>query len=108
MKNDIIRLIDKNFKIVPVAYKKKRPFIKEWQKLDINKRNFEEYFSSEKKSNIGVMNGAPSNGLTDIDLDDPDALFFAQYYLPKTDLIFGRSSNPKSHWYYICKTELKK
>jgi P4 family phage/plasmid primase-like protien len=41
-----------------------------------------------------------SKGLTDVDLDCPEALAIAPYLLPNTGSIFGRASNPASHWLY--------
>jgi hypothetical protein len=51
--------------------------------------------------NIGLILGARSGGLTDIDLDCPEALGIAPYILPPTHAIFGRASKPASHWLYV-------
>ena len=37
----------------------------------------------------------------DIDLDCPEARQLADVFLPRTDSVFGRRSNPKSHRLYI-------
>jgi hypothetical protein len=50
--------------------------------------------------NIGVLLGAPSGHLIDVDLDFPECLPFARIFLPDTRQ-FGRQSNPVSHWLYI-------
>jgi hypothetical protein len=50
--------------------------------------------------NVGVLLGAASNWLTDIDLDTPEAIGLAPHYLPPT-WVFGRTSKPRSHWFYI-------
>jgi hypothetical protein len=47
--------------------------------------------------NIGVLLGAPSRDLVDIDLDCPEALVFKDRFLLKTEAVFGRPSKPGSH-----------
>jgi putative DNA primase/helicase len=44
--------------------------------------------------------GCVSNGLVDIDIDDPEAVYFADQLLPNSDCEFGRPSNPRSHRLY--------
>ena len=51
--------------------------------------------------NTGIRLGAPSGGVTDIDLDCPAAVRLAPLYLPLT-ATFGRTSKPRSHWIYQC------
>lgn len=51
--------------------------------------------------NIGVRLGAPSGGLIDIDLDSPQAIALAPFFLRPT-ATFGRASSPRSHWLYKC------
>jgi hypothetical protein len=41
-------------------------------------------------------------GLIDVDLDCPEAVFFAERLLPPTDGIFGRPGKPRSHRLYLC------
>jgi hypothetical protein len=50
--------------------------------------------------NVGVVLGAVSGHLVDIDLDSAAALELAPAFLPDT-LTFGRASKPTSHWLYI-------
>lgn len=51
--------------------------------------------------NIGLLLGAPSNGLVDVDLDCREARELADKYLLSTPSITGRASAPRSHrWYY--------
>ena len=54
------------------------------------------------ESNLGVLNGEPSGGLVDVDLDAPEAVAVAATFLPPTPLIFGRPGKPRSHWLYRC------
>ncbi len=51
--------------------------------------------------NLGVLLGEVSRGLTDLDLDCPEALGLAPAFLPRTDLISGRPGAPDSHRFYL-------
>ncbi len=53
-------------------------------------------------SNVGVLNGDPSGGLVDVDLDAPEAVAVAALFLSPTPLVFGRPGKPRSHWLYRC------
>ncbi len=53
-----------------------------------------------KPQNIGVVLGAASGGLTDIDLDCPEAIALAPYFFPRTNASFGRASTRGAHWLY--------
>lgn len=50
--------------------------------------------------NIGIMLGRRSDGLVDVDLDCPEAILLASFFLPPTGRKFGRSSTPAAHWLY--------
>lgn len=50
--------------------------------------------------NVGVLLGPESGDLADVDLDCPEALAFADEYLPAGAFIFGRASAPRSHRLY--------
>lgn len=50
--------------------------------------------------NVGIILGAASGGLVDVDLDCPEALRWAPSVLPPT-LTFGRASALRSHWLYL-------
>src|SRR5262245_32317593 len=52
-------------------------------------------------SEIGdAIGGVLSQKVTDTDLDCAEARGFAPIFLPPTPCIFGRESNPASHWLY--------
>ena len=59
-----------------------------------------QYFNG-KPQNIGVLLGNKSNDLTDIDLDSPEAVKLADFFLPETEAIFGRDGKPRSHRLYF-------
>src|SRR6266851_7846802 len=86
---------------VPVPYRKKGPTDKEWDKRNLTEDTLPQYFNGAAQ-NVGVQLGAKSQGLTDVDLDCPEAVKLARYLLPPTNSIFGRASKPRSHFlYYI-------
>jgi hypothetical protein len=51
-------------------------------------------------TNLGVLLGAPSGGLVDVDLDTPEACAVADAFLPATGCRFGRPSAPDAHRLY--------
>jgi hypothetical protein len=84
--------------LVPIG---KSPKLKNWQHLDITAENLARYFNGAK-INVGAIMGPRSNGLTDIDIDCPEALVLAPYFLPKTATIYGRLGKRRSHYLYVC------
>ena len=101
--NDLIKkLIKRGFVVIPIPYMQKSPVIKNWTKYEPTKENIDRDFPPNKPMNVGVLNGKPSGNLADIDIDHKTALEFAERYLPKTDMVFGRKSKPSSHYIYKC------
>jgi len=92
--------IERGWVAIPVPQKEKAPRIPGWQSLRVTVEDAPDYFGNGQ--NVGVLLGEPSRGLTDVDLDCPEALRIAEFFLPKTNAIFGRPSKPKSHWLYYC------
>jgi len=84
---------------IPVPLGRKKPVITEWQKLQITAEQIPEYFP--EVSNVGILLGKASGGLTDIDLDCEEAVAHAMAFLPPTRCKFGRPSRPASHLLYI-------
>ena len=91
--------LNAGFSPIPVPFNSKQPTIKGWPDLKITADNVTQYFNGQP-TNIGILTGAPSGGLVDVDIDDTDALRFAVWFLPETKCVFGRKSKPKSHWVY--------
>lgn|SRR5262245_44033349 len=84
---------------VPLRPGSKLPTEKGWQHLRVTEADIDRLFTPD--SHIGLLLGAPSNGLIDVDLDCPEARRAAPYLLPPTDMISGRESAPDSHWWYV-------
>jgi hypothetical protein len=101
MLNIALDYIVRGFAVVPIGHKQKAPKIKAWEKLDITADNAGKFFNGAEQ-NIGVLLGARSNGLVDVDLDCTEAVRLAPYFLPATEAVFGRASKPSSHYlFYI-------
>ena len=86
--------IARGYNPIPVRFMSKQPIPRDWTNLKIDDTNVNDFFSNDNV-NIGVVLGQASNGLIDIDFDDPDAIKFAPRFLPETKCVFGRASNPK-------------
>jgi hypothetical protein len=96
--DEIECLHGQGFALVPIPLGRKRPVTHGWQHLRLDDTGLRIAFRGP--SNVGVLLGEPSNGLTDIDLDCPEALALAPRFLPPTDLRSGRPSAPGSHAFY--------
>jgi hypothetical protein len=90
--------ISRGFAPVPIPARKKGPLVKNWQELRIVEGEVCQHFKPAQ--NIGIILGAASRGLVDIDLDCPEALKFAPEILPQTGATFGRASKPIAHALY--------
>jgi hypothetical protein len=77
----------------------KRPILEDWPNRRLTEGELREHFKSGV--NVGVLNGEPSRGLVDVDLDAPEALAVADAFLPSTGLVFGRASKLRSHRVYV-------
>ena len=93
------RCVERGFSVIPVCARSKRPAVEDWPSLHLNEADLAHHFGED--INIGVLNGQPSGGLVDVDLDAFEALAVADAFLPATDLVFGRASKPRSHREYI-------
>jgi hypothetical protein len=90
---------------LPIAHRSKNPNFPGWQKFETTEAELTKHFNGAAQ-NIGVLVGRRSNGLTDIDLDSPESNKIADYFLPKTESVFGRANTPRSHRLYICTEEI--
>jgi putative DNA primase/helicase len=91
--------IDRGWSVTPVQFQTKQAILKNWPKHVISIDTLEGYFGS-RPTNIGIVLGEASNGVVDVDLDNPTALKLADDFLPHTDCVFGRASKPRSHRIY--------
>ena len=98
--------IERGWAPIPVPFRTKGPLLEDWQTVRINAETAPNYFNGAPQ-NIGIILGAASGGLCDLDLDCFEAIAAAPYLLPRTAL-FGHASKRASHWIYqsnLCETQ---
>jgi hypothetical protein len=88
----------RGWEIVPIKPRSKQPRMKDWPNTHIALREVSRHFRGG--DNIGLLLGAASGGLVDVDLDCSEALQLAPVFLPATARVHGRKSKPASHWWY--------
>src|SRR3954447_9265535 len=86
---------------LPIPRGAKAPTLPDWQKNKIKTVADVSRHFGDGPSNIGILLGAASAGLTDADLDWEEAVRLADGYLPRTASTFGRLSKPRSHRLYV-------
>jgi hypothetical protein len=92
--------ISRGWNPVPIGYRSKKPSLGlGWHNVRITPENVTTHFNGAPQ-NIGVQMGPASDGLTDGDLDSPEARALAPAFLPTTEAVFGRPTAPASHWLY--------
>src|SRR5262249_13846374 len=89
----------RSWNTVPLSRQTKKPIGAEWQKRRLDSKRVAEAFNSADM-NVGVQLGPVGDGLTDVDLDCPEAVAIGPMLLPKSNNIFGRASKRRSHWLY--------
>lgn len=89
---------NKGWRVIPIPFGEKGPRIPAWNELRLDAGALPARFAGQH--NVGVLLGEPSGWLVDVDLDRPEAVMLAPYFLPNTGAIFGRAGKPKSHWLY--------
>jgi hypothetical protein len=92
--------IERGWNPVPIPYRTKGPNGNGWQTRIITAETAERHFDGNA-ANIGIILGPTSAGLTDVDLDCPEAIRLAPAVLPPTLAKFGRPSKRASHWLYV-------
>jgi hypothetical protein len=83
---------------VPLAEGTKRPEDDDWR--SIRYEHVGQIVRAFEGKNLGVILGAASGNLVDVDLDNDHARRLAPVMLPYTPLKHGRPSSPSSHWWY--------
>lgn len=84
---------------IPIPHRSKNPNLPGWQNFETSEADLAKHFNGNPQ-NVGVL---LRNGLTDIDLDSPEAVKIADYFLPPTEAEFGRASKMRSHRIFKCK-----
>ena len=94
-----LNYLDRGWPPIPIPFRSKIPKGNEWQNARYKREELPKVFGGQK--NIGILLGAPSDNLVDIDLDHQLAGELAPEFLPATGSTFGRAGNPRSHWLYL-------
>jgi hypothetical protein len=95
-------LLFKRLGLCPIPYDRgsKAPRSRGWPNWRLNESEIAQKFA--RPCNVGLILGPASDCLVDIDLDCPEANLVADAVLPRTELVFGRASKPRSHFLYRC------
>jgi hypothetical protein len=70
-----------------------------WPSFRTSEQELSKYFSDD--GNIGIILGDAGSRVVDIDLDASEALIVADFFLPRTALVFGRATKPRAHRLYV-------
>ena len=96
---DAARLaLQRGFRPIPIPPRQKNPGFSGWQNFHVAPEEVERVFRPE--GNLGLLLGAASGNLLDVDLDCLEAIRLAPAFLPVTNLIHGRPGKPRSHYFY--------
>jgi hypothetical protein len=87
----------RGFALVRVNFRGKDPGAG-WETLKITKKNVAQHLAGN--CNVGVLLGAPSRGLCDVDNDSAEAVALGDEFLPATSMVSGRATKPRSHRFY--------
>jgi predicted P-loop ATPase len=92
------RWAERGYFVVPIPFREKKPLIEGWPTLRLKPEDLPKHFGAVAQ-NIGLLLGEPY-GITDIDLDSPEAEQLWQIFAPPTKCVFGHQSKPFSHYLF--------
>lgn len=104
-----IEAVKRGYQPIPLVSGDKKARLPGWPKLRWENseeglaevaRRFDAW-AEEGHGGLGVLLGAPSGGLVDIDLDHPKTNRLKDHFLPRTPARSGRDSRPGTHYWYI-------
>lgn len=99
------RYLARGWSVIPIPHRTKKAIDKGWPQMRLTHETLDQHFNG-RPQNIGVLLGAPSGWLIDVDLDHQRAVELAPQFLPPTPLVFGRPGKPRSHWLYLTSAPL--
>jgi hypothetical protein len=94
-KQAVRKYLAEGWQVLPIPRGEKGPRVPNWQTTTFDETAF------SGNENVGIRLGEPSQGLTDIDLDSPEAIAAAPLLLLNTGRIHGRAGKTNSHYWYI-------
>ncbi len=96
----------RGWRVVPLLAGEKTPAVAGWTHLWLPEHELPRWFGGGLRArNLGLLTGAPSGGLVDVDCDAPEAAAAAALLLPPTGRISGRGGSPASHYWYVISDE---
>lgn len=104
-----LEAVKRGYQPIPLVSGDKKARLAGWPKLRWENteeglaevaRRFDAW-AEEGHGGLGVLLGAPSGGLIDIDLDHPKTSRLKDHFLPRTPARSGRDSRPGSHYWYV-------
>lgn len=104
-----VEALNRGYTAIPIRDGGKRPYGGSW--THIRWENADQVTASfngwikEGASGVGLLLGAPSSGLIDVDIDHPKALRLRRF-LPETAMKTGRAGNQSSHFWYRVSDDL--
>lgn len=89
------------WRCIPLRRNEKAPIGSDWVTREYPESDF-------TNRNIGILLGAPSGWLVNIDLDDSLAAALAGYYLPRTNMLSGHGAIPTHYWFVAPNAKTRK
>lgn len=108
-----LEAVARGFQPIPLVSGDKKARMSGWPRMRwdnspegraLVKEKFDQW-AEEGHGGIGVLVGAPSGNLVDIDLDHPKTMRLKDHFLPRTAMRSGRPSRPNSHYWYIAEDD---
>ncbi|HEU5439379.1 MAG TPA: AAA family ATPase [Ktedonobacterales bacterium] len=104
----------RGWRVAPLRPGEKAPALARWPELRLDEAACARWFGwrapergpDVDEYNVGLILGAASSGLVDVDADTPEARAALVYFLPRTGRVSGRPGAPCSHFWYRIKGEL--
>lgn len=92
------------FRVVPLRKQSKAAISQNY--VDLNYDPPSDTLWRGRDLGVGIVTGPQHSGPVDVDLDCPEAVFFAERFLPSTAAIFGRATKQRSHYLYRTDADL--
>ncbi|MCJ2110212.1 phage/plasmid primase, P4 family [Methylobacterium sp. E-025] len=92
--------LNEGYDVTPLHPRTKKPKLPQWTSITLDINDFQPHGEFPNDFNLGVKLGTSSNGIVDVDLDCDAAVFLGQSILDNDTRVFGRESNPRSHYLY--------
>ncbi|AWN07762.1 DNA primase/polymerase [Microbacterium phage Hendrix] len=103
-----LEAVKRGYSPIPIFSRDKKPALANWTKgvgtvdpAEVAQIFTERATQDPIAENIGLLLGAPSGGLIDVDLDHPKTRRLKDHFLPRTAMRSGRAGRPGSHYWFV-------